>query len=223
MKYVFALTAFVVFASTASAAVTPATWSSWTATSATGDLGGITVTASSSAGAPIVGIVAGQFGSQWDGSAPLGPAALGVTVSNVNGGDSQTFSFSSPLLDGTIMYIENFDSSSVAEIDFVGATSYSLIDASPSITFDNIGPGQGSLMTSNAGYNGEGDAAILLNGPVTEITINYSNGVGANGVFYTFAAPDAQAVPEPASALIMAGLFGLGGTVICIRKKRGIK
>lgn len=118
------------------------------------------------------------------------------------------------------MYIENFDSSSMASITFAGAIGTSLIDASPSISFDVLGPEIASLTTSNTSFNGEGDAAIKLNGPVNEITVDYSNGDGANGIFYTFAAPEANAVPEPTSAMIIAGLFSLGAAFLCLKKRR---
>lgn len=218
MKYFFSL--MIVAASVASVNASVADWTAFTPSTGTGDLDGITIDATSSAGAPIVGIVSGQFGSQWDGASPLGPDALGLTVSSVNAGDMQTFTFSSPLLDGTTFYIENFDSSSIADITFVGATGHALVDSSPSISMTTISPSSATLMTSNADFNGEGDAAIELMGPVSEIQISYSSGVGANGVFYTFSAPDVAAVPEPTSAMVMAGLFGIGGTVVCIRRRR---
>ena len=96
----------------------------------------------------IVGISGGWFGRQWDGSMPLGDDALGLVVSSVNAGDWQNFSFSSPLLDGTVMYIENFDSSSIALMTFTGATGTTLVDASQSIAYAGIGE-YGLMVTSN--------------------------------------------------------------------------
>lgn len=199
------------------AGLTPMTWSSFTPTSATGDLNGITVTATTSAGSPIVGISGGWFGKQWDGSMPLGDDALGLVVSSVNAGDWQNFSFSSPLLDGTVMYIENFDSSSIALMTFSGATGTTLVDASQSIAYGGIGE-YGLMVTSNSGFDGEGDAAIRLDGDVTEVNILYARGEGANGVMYSFAAPEANAVPEPTMAAVMAGLFGFGAVFYWRRK-----
>lgn len=219
MKPIYSLLLLAVAVANAQAALSPATWSSTTATTATGDLNGITISATSNAEAPIVGISTGFFGSGWDGSMPLGPDAMGLVVSNVNGGDSQTFTFSSPLLDGTVMYIENFDSASGAAITFTGATSNQLIDSSPSIVYGSV-PGFALMGSTNFGFDGEGDAAILLNGPVTEIKVDYVHGLGDNGVIYTFAAPDPVSVPEPTSAFVMAGLFGLGGSLVCLRRKQ---
>ena len=156
---------------------------------------------------------------------PLPADAAGVVVGRVNGGDSMAFSFSSPLLDGTLFYIENFDSNSSANINFVGATSVSVLESSPSISYFGAGAG-GFLASSNAGYDGEGDVIFSLEGPVSEITLDYQSGDGANGVIYTFAANDwvdPKAVPEPASAVVMAGLFALGGGMVMRRKKQNEK
>ncbi len=220
MKYALSLLVLAASVATANASVTPATWSATTASTASGSLpSGININAISTA--PIVGLSPGQFGpSQWDGSLPLSPSAVGLTVlAEVN--TFQTFTFDSPLVDGTLFYIENFDSSSLAEINVVGGT-LALVDASPSIS---LIPGTGTtndfLQSSNAGFNGEGDAVLQLSGDVTAISIGYHESVGANGVFYTFAEPAvSQAVPEPSSAMVMAGLFGLGGLIYVRRRKQ---
>ena len=226
MKYVFSLLAVAVSCASVHAAVTPATWSSFTSTTAVGDLNGITINATSNADAPIVGFMGNSFGSNWDGTQPLGNSAIALVVSNVNAGDMQTFSFSSPLVDGTLFYIENFDSSSIAKVTVNGATSNTLFDASASIGFGSVVPGDIALVTTNSGYNGEGDLAIELTGPVTDIQVEYFGGEGANGIMYTFAAPeqmtnptDPHAVPEPSSLAIIAGLFGLGGFTYWRKRK----
>lgn len=218
MKYALSLLVLAASVATANAAVSPAIWTANTASSAHGCLtcSGINISATSTA--QIVGLSPGQFGpSLWDGSMPLSAADVGLTVlAEVN--TYQTFTFDSPLVDGTLMYIENFDSSSLAEINVVGGT-LTLVDASPSIS---LIPGTGMtndfLQSSNPGYNGEGDAVLMLSGDVTAISIGYHETTGANGVFYTFAEP--CAVPEPTSAMVMAGLFGLGGLVYVRRRKQ---
>ena len=233
MKRLFSTTLLLVAMahSFALGSASPGNWNLVTSpTTATGTLpNGATVLATSSASAPIVGISTKWFGSRWDGSAPLGQDVAGLVVSNVNGGDFQMFTFSSPLLDGTSLYIENFDSSSLATITANGATSISLIDSSPSISFVPAGANSGVLSTSNNGFNGEGDAALQFTGPVSSISVEFQEGEGANGVIYAFAGPEggpvptAEAVPEPASLAVMTGLFGLGGLVHYLRKRKAAK
>ena len=212
MKYALSFLVLMASVATANAAVTPAIWTTTTASSAHGCLtcSGININAISTA--PIVGLSPGQFGpSLWDGAMPLSADSVGLTVlAEVN--TYQTFTFDSPLVDGTLFYIENFDSSSLAEVNVVGGTA-SLVDASASISWDG-----NFLSTTNAGFNGEGDAVLMLSGDVTAISIGYHESVGANGVFYTFAEP--CAVPEPSSVMVMAGLFGFGGLVYVRRRKQ---
>jgi len=218
MKYALSLLVLAASVATANAAVSPAIWTTSTGSSAHGCLtcSGINISAKSTS--PIVGLSSNHFGpSLWDGSMPLSAADVGLTVlAEVN--TYQTFTFDSPLVDGTLFYIENFDSSSLAEIDVVGGT-LSLVDASPSISLiAGTGGANDFLQSSNAGYNGEGDAVLMLSGGVTAISIGYHQTTGANGVFYTFAEP--CAVPEPSSAMVMAGLFGLGGLLYVRRRKQ---
>lgn len=202
-----------------------ATWTSWEATSAAGMLNGVNITATTNSEAPFVGIAGNHFGAfdgecgSWDGSDEyaLDHDVEGLIASNVNKGDYQEFTFSSAFTNG-LLYIENFDSRSKANIKVTGATSIALVDASESITFDVKSGNGGVLASSNRGYDGEGDLVLALTGDVTSIRIDYTRGEGANGVFYTFA--QACPVPEPTSALVMAGLFGLGGLLYIRRKKK---
>lgn len=208
--------------SSASAAINPAVWNAPTSTSvATGTFAGTSLTAVSTTSSPfLVGTLFNdRFAGSWDGSMPLAPTALALVTTNVNAGDSQAFSFGTAISDG-LFYIENFDSNSMATITANGATSLSLIDNSASISYSSLGANTGTLVTSNGSFNGEGDAVLQFTGAVTSIQIQYSGGDGANGVMYTFAEPCATAVPEPTSAMVMAGLFGLGGTCVWFRRRK---
>lgn len=211
-----------VASSHAAAVSSTATWSSFTSTSATGDLSGVTISASTTASSEFLGFTNNHFGvggvcGSWDGSMGLDHSDIGLIASNANGGDVHKFSFSSALTDG-LFYIENFDSNSAAIITVHGATSVTLVDNSASIAYTSTGAGAGQLVTSNPGFNGEGDAALRFTGNVTGIEVAFSSGEGANGIIYTFAEPNA--VPEPTSLLVMASLFALGGLVCARRKKQ---
>ena len=170
----FATVLFMLGASVAVANASVATWSSYTATTATGDFGGVTITATTNSDAAFVGIANNHFGAfdgacgSWDGMLPLTHADEGLVASHVNGGDAQNFSFSSPLTEG-LFYIENFDSSSEAKITVHGATHVALVDHSASITYSTISGNMGTLITSNRGFNGEGDAVLYFQGDVTGI------------------------------------------------------
>jgi len=208
-----------------SASCETAAWTAFDEVSAQGSLGDVGITVTSSATAPLVGFFGNHFGKgdeygcgSWDGDLPLGHDDLAVVASYVNAGDFQEFLFSTTL-DETLFYIENFDSSSMADITFFGAEAVTLVDASSSISFDSVAGDDGvvgKLTTSNAGYDGEGDAAFLVVGDISGIRVDYTAGEGANGVFYTFAEP--CAVPEPTSLLVMAGLFGIGCVVRIARR-----
>lgn len=200
-------------------AATPGSWDSYTATTATGTIGGVTVNAMSSATAPIVGLSPNHFGVHWDAASALGDTVLGLTVSEVNAGDNMDFTFSSPLANKTVLYIENFDSNSAATITATGATNISVLTNSM-VTYNASGGSTGVLSSMNAGYDGNGDIALVLEGAVTSVSLDYTGGDGANGVFYAFAEPASQAVPEPTSVLVMASLFGLGGLGYYFRRRR---
>ena len=219
-KLAAALLVFVGLAASASAATNPAVWSpTFTTTTAYGTFSGVDVTAVSTSSSPFVGLMADRFAGGWDGTLTLDSSAMALTASYVNGGDSQAFGFSAPLSEG-LFYIDNFESSSSAEIIAHGATSLTLIDASSSISFTSLGANSGQLVTSNAGYDGEGDAVLQFSGDVTSIQVIYDGGEGANGIMYTFAEPGTEAVPEPTSALVVAGLFGIGGICGWRRRKK---
>jgi len=216
----FALLVLLHISETVSGGATCGTadWHTFTATTAEGAIGDVGITVRSSASSPIIGLVGNHFGlgdpcGSWDGTMPLDHADTGVVASYVNAGDFQEFLFSSAL-DETFFYIENFDSSSIADITIVGATEIALVDASSSISFtssigdDGVG---GTLATSNTGYDGEGDAVLHIKGDVSSIRLDYTSGEGANGVFYTFAEP--CAVPEPTSIFVFATLISIAGII----------
>lgn len=202
----------------AQAAVTPGSWGSFTETTAMGDIDGITVNATTTASSPIVGLSSKHLGTHWDADFPLDDSVLALTVSDTNMGDAIDFSFSSALENGTILYIENFDSNSAATITATGATGISVLSKSM-VDYVASNGSMGTLTSTNMGFDGNGDIALVLEGAVTSVSLDYSGGDGANGVFYGFATPDAQAVPEPTSMLVMAGLFGLGGALAYYRRK----
>lgn len=202
-------------------------WNSWDETSATGTLGDITITASTTTSAHFSGFTGNHFGlfdgecGSWDGLMPLTHDDEGVIANYVNGGDYQEFTFSSALTNG-LFYVENFDSSSMAMLSATGATSITLVDQSDSISYSSTGASEGKLSTSNPNFNGEGDAVFLLSGDVTSVRLDFTAGEGNNGMIYTFAKQSMMevpnAVPEPTSMLVMAGLFGIGG-LFAIRKR----
>jgi hypothetical protein len=218
------------FQAISNAGITEVTnWLAWDATTATGTLSGITISASTNSEAEFVGFTDRHFGAfdgecgSWDGQMPLTHDDEGLIASNVNGGDYQQFSFDTPLTDG-LLYVENFDSSSMAMLTATGATSITVVDQSDSISYTSTGADSLKLTSSNAGYDGEGDAVFHLAGDVTNVRLDFSAGDGANGVIYTFAKKSAMdapnAVPEPTSLLVMAGLFGLGSVVAYRRRQK---
>ena len=182
----------------------------------------------------------GRFaGRAWDaGDLALSDSTLGLGATWVNGGDYQQFDFAAPW-SGGYFYIENFDSSSQATIAVTGGATTSLAAASSSITYDEA---TGVLTSSNASFNGEGDAVIQLDGEVSSIRIDYSQGEQANGIFYAFGSeapengsngdddsnggsqsqggqpsdPSTGAVPEPSSLMLWGGLLLM---VIAYRRK----
>ena len=213
-----------------------ATWSSWSETSAHGTLGDISITASTTTDAHFSGFTGNHFAifdgecGSWDGHMALSHDDQGVIANYVNAGDYQEFTFSSALTDG-LFYVENFDSSSMAMLTATGATDITLVDQSDSISYSSTGDSSGKLSSSNASFNGEGDAVFLLSGDVTSVRLDFTAGEGNNGMIYTFAKgmmddPSAvppqgepSAVPEPTSILVMGMLFGLGG-LFAIRKRK---
>ena len=208
--YVFAITALFAQVGFAS----PAVWTSFSNTTATGVVAGVGIRATTVSTAPFDETETHRFSSGWD-AAPIfqlgSTEALGLRTRMVNGEDAQRFDFDSPWSDG-LFYIENFDSGSIATIMVSGGASIDLLSGSASITYVPIGASLGTLRTSNEGFNGEGDAVFQLTGPVESISIEYSRGLQANGIFYTFAGGQ-SVVPEPASLLIWGMFAALGVTM----------
>ena len=199
-------------------AETTATWNGFTEDAATGSLAGVPITAKSEGSAPFVGITPSRFADSgdWDTDHPLSPEAAALVAANVNGGDSQTFTFAEPFAEG-LLYIENFDSNSAATIVATGATTLELEASSPSISFISTIPGTGVLSTSNPEFDGEGDVILFFGGDVSEISISYTGGDAENGVFYGFATPDSiQTVPEPSG--IALALLGI--PMMMLRRRR---
>lgn len=194
---------------TVTAAMITASATDYTDTTASGQFNGIGWQASTSADAPFLGI--NLTSGQWDVAIPLPLHALMLTASHVNAGDFQEFIFDSPISDG-YFYIENFDSSSVANIT-TDATSFQLLGASASITYSPTDASEGVLETSNDSYDGEGDAVFRFLGPLTRLRLDFTDGTGANGLFYGFSQDDSfvNPVPEPAAFVcIVIGVMGLG-------------
>lgn len=197
----------------------PGSWDSgYTAETATGLVGGIRVDAVTTSSSAILGLSPNHFGVHWDADYALGDSVLGLTVGHVNAGDEMHFTFESPLLGGTVLYIENFDSNSAATITAEGATGIT-VKSSSMVSYAATNAASGLLTSSNPGYDGNGDIALVLDGDVTKISLDYTGGDGANGVFYAFSSPASHAVPEPTSGLVMASLFVMGGSLLYWRRK----
>ena len=111
-----------------------------------------------------------------------------------------------------MLYIENLDSSSIARVTATGATSLSMVTASESVSFVPTGEGEGVLVSLNSTFNGEGDVVLSFEGEVDSIRLDFIRGEQANGVTYTVTQTVAQAIPEPATGimLLMAGWGFLG-------------
>lgn len=218
------MSAFLASAAHASVTVTEtAVWEEFSSVRAKGSLGGIEIRARTTPSSEFVGFSGNHFAEfdgecgEWDGMSFLDHSVQGLVTSNVNAGDFQEFSFSSPLTNG-LFYVENFDSNSMAMLTATGATSITVVDASSSISYDSTGADTGKLSTSNSGFDGEGDVIFLIEGDVSNIRLDYTGGDGANGILYTFANGTACPVPEPTSLLVMAGLFSLGGFAVYRRR-----
>lgn len=199
-----------------------ANWNGFTSGTATGDISGIGITATTSNTSPFIGIVNNRWVSGgsggWNAGLPLNAADLAIVASDVNVGDFQEFMFAQPL-DG-FLYIENFDSSSIANITAAGATNLSILTGSSSISYNPTAANAGTLTTSNPTFDGEGDAVLAFTGPVTSIRLDYLSGEEANGVFYTFARelPTSVSTPEPSSMALT--LIATLGVASLIRKRR---
>lgn len=194
------LTILALFVSQASATLIPGIASSATSTTATGTVNGIVWNATTTSTSPFLGVNVGS--GVWDVGTTLPTNALFLGTSTVNGGDSQAFFFNSPVSDLSF-YVENFDSSSIANV--TTDANLSLVAASSSISFTSTGASTATLSTSNTSFDGEGDAILKLSGPASFVQFDFLNGYGANGIFYGFAQTTANvtAVPEPSSMLYL--------------------
>jgi len=184
----------MLFIPQASAGLVSGIADSATSTTATGTLDGVVWNATSTFTSPFLGANVGS--GVWDVGMTLPTNALFLGTSWVNAGDSQAFYFESPVSD-ICFYVENFDSSSLANIST--DANLSLVSASSSISFTSTGASTAKLGTTNSSYDGEGDAILMLSGPVNYVQFDYLDGEGANGVFYGFAKGNVTAVPEPSS------------------------
>lgn len=195
-------------------------WTGFSANSASGVQGGVSITATTAAASPFIGTFNDRLeaGSGfWQAPLPLPSGSESIAVSPVNAGSFQAFAFSSPLTD-SLLYIENFDFASVASITTSGATTVTLLASSPSISFSPSGTG-GVLRTSNFTGSGEGDLVLRLEGPVTAVRLDYSQGLLDNAIFYTFVTTPqpSEVIPEPGTcALLATGLLPL----VCLAARR---
>lgn len=201
--FIFAVTTFA-FPTVVSAETTGGVWTGQSSSLAFGLLDGVSLSATSSGGAKFAGIVPRTHftGRNWQGGLAFPEETDSLVAVPVNAGTTHSFRFAEPIEEGMLL-IENFDSSSVATISTRGDGLVELISGSDSISFSSLSDDVGILQTSNPTYNGEGDAVILFSGAVTGLTLEYSAGEGANGIFYGFAKGTAQAVPEPAAATLV--------------------
>ena len=207
--YIAIIIAF--FSTSALNAATTGEWDGYSSGAAFGTLDGVRISAFSTTTSPFIGVVDGRFsdepGGGWNADMPLPPAAQSLVTADVNGGDAQVFRFASGITDA-LLYIENFDASSIATVTADNAELLELVAASDSISFESTSQYSGVLSSSNPTYNGEGDAVLHFMGDVRGITLQYSQGDGANGIFYGFAVPKIASVPEPSCvytlSLVMA-------------------
>lgn len=171
-----------------------------------GTLGDVFVAAAASERSPFGDISSGRFtGENWQAGMDLPSTAMSVSAFDANEGDSHVFIFSEAMSQ-VRLYIENFDSSSIAEVSLLGTGTLRLLSESPSISFVETSPTSGKLTTSNATSNGEGDLVVELTGEIQSLAIDYVAGDGANGIFYTLA------VSEPSGTWA----FPLGfATLLC--------
>ena len=208
------------FATTVNAASMSTVWSSSSGTSGYGNLNGINITAVTSDTSPFIGLELNRFVAAPSGgwNAPgyeLGFNDSAIVAAEVNANDFQQFVFDTAF--SGYLYIENFDSSSVANVTATGATSLSLLTASSSVTYASTSASTGTLSSANSGFDGEGDAILFFEGPTTSVRLDYTGGEQDNGVMYTFALNVNN--PEPAShwMMLVAGLGVLAG----VRKLKG--
>lgn len=175
-------------------------WLAHETRSAIGILNDVFITAATSSDSEFASIIGGRFaGEEWNTIDPLSAGADSLVVGDANPGDTHTFVFTKPISD-VLLYIENFDSNSQATIKAEANVTLELVASSESISFSSTSPNEGVLSTLNGTSNGEGDLILRVIGKPASLSIDFTAGEGANGVFYTFA----QSVPEPTSGLALA-------------------
>ena len=187
-----------------------------TPVTASGTLNSVGWTATTTASSPFVGI--NLPSGTWDLGTAIPSDALFLAAGDVNAGDTQTFVFDQPVND-ILFYVENFDSNSAANI--VSDGNIALVSATADITFTPATSTSATLATTNAGFDGVGDAILQFSGPTSYIQFDFTNGIGANGVFYGFAGNqnsiNVTPVPEP-SAFMALALCGVGIAYVRRRK-----
>ena len=191
-----------------------ATWSSISNGSATGILPSAVIAATTSdPGSTFWGISTHHLTAPtWQAGYALPMGSEALIALSVNAGDWQQFNFAGEITT-LLVYIENFDASSMANVMATGATSMSLLSGSPSISYAATNATSGVLSSSNASPNGEGDAILAITGPISALRLDYTGGTGGNAVLYGFA------VPEPASIAVWAVLLSVVGVVAVRRRK----
>jgi hypothetical protein len=204
----------------ASAEVIPANWTAYTPSGATGTLDGVNVTATVVQGGPIVSIDAGFAPPVWQASDPLPSAAKGISLIPVNAGAEQIFTFSASMA-LLRFYVENFDSRSDAIVTASGATVIRLAAASPSVSWSLLSGSSGRLTTSNAGFDGEGDAILEMVGAIQSVRVQFLDGIQSNGIGYTFAVGSTSPVPEIDPAGMGSVLALVTGSLGLLERRRG--
>lgn len=194
-------------------------WKSAEMRSAVGSLMDSAVTATTSQNAEFTELFQPFNLDNWQAEMPLRNGTNLLGVGNANAGDSQTFVIEPPLFD-VLMYIENFDSNSIAAISVEGTVldGIDLLSNSPSITLEDVSLDAGSLLTANMTSDGEGDAVLQFFGSIRSISLDYTAGDGANGVFYTLAMPVTQILPEPSTHISLLLAMGIVLMVARIRR-----
>lgn len=198
------------------------------ATSATGTLGSVTISATGSNTAGFLNNVPFVIGdgnslrtSAFSTPYPLGFNAVAMT--GMNGGDFTQFNFSSTVSD-LFLYVENLDSFSRVDVTVTGLTGTPTMLSTDGnlLPLAILSTTQFQLVSTTGSTLGEGDALIRLQGAITQIRFDFTDGRFDNGVTYSFAIdqPNGNVVPEPGTAaLFLLGLL----TANLARRKRSRK
>lgn len=195
----------------AAAQTTFTDWTYISSTTVTGALQGRTITGAIRSGGYFDAIYTNRFTDS------TGSGVESIDLRFVEAGSDHIFDFSSPF-NILRFYVDNFDSNSEAVITAAGATSISLVSASPSMSFTPSTGSTGVLDTTNTSFNGEGQAVLEITGNIQSVRMQYTSGHGDNGISYTFSAQDAgAAVPEPSAMFLFVPALAL---VAVLRQKR---